>query len=388
MQKRMFSPKENPFYWSPEDHTLLTQNFSRKELHHLFHNFRNIDYFNMLLGYAGEITETTDLFEFLDSKDLDQLRFKKTFLIFDATFEGYSQLHKPLISALTYSAKKYNIDPKKIFLFTGNFKDNSNDINVVPIFLLDGDWSWGGHRLDIDQSKKDCFNNYKKIILSLSRRNRYLRVVGHFALYHSSIANQCMISQDRLDNNIVISKDALQKLSLNEIDWNIFKNNLPLLVDGDNFHINSPFDPLPLLHSKTLFSIVNETLISNYNDTSLFFSEKLLKPIMNFQPLIIYGQPGINKKINMLGFKTYENYFDLSFDDEPDDIIRYKKLLSSIEETVRYLKSLNKEQQVNWRYKEKELLNYNYQVFIRKENTKKQLELFSEKLTSVFLTKS
>jgi hypothetical protein len=80
MQKRMFSPKENPFYWSPENHTLLTQNFSRKELHHLFHNFRNIDYFNMLLGYAGDITETTDLFEFLDSKDLDQLRFKKTFL--------------------------------------------------------------------------------------------------------------------------------------------------------------------------------------------------------------------------------------------------------------------------------------------------------------------
>jgi hypothetical protein len=142
------------------------------------------------------------------------------------------------------------------------------------------------------------------------------------------------------------------------------------------------------LHSKTMFSIVNETLISNYKNTSLFFSEKFLKPIINLQPMIIYGQQGINRKIQMLGFKTYEQYFDLSFDDEPDDVLRYKKLLISVENAVKHLKSLSRDKQIEWRFKESELLIYNREVFIRKENTMKQLEVFSKKLTSIFQTKS
>jgi hypothetical protein len=90
----------------------------------------------------------------------------------------------------------------------------------------------------------------------------------------------------------------------------------------------------------------------------------------------------------MLGFKTYNNYFDLSFDDEPDDVLRYKKLLISIENTVKHLKSLSRDEQIAWRFKESELLIYNREVFVRKENTMKQLGVFSEKLTSTFQTKS
>jgi hypothetical protein len=104
--------------------------------------------------------------------------------------------------------------------------------------------------------------------------------------------------------------------------------------------------------------------------------------------MVIYGQQGINRKIQMLGFKTYEDYFDLSFDDEPNDVLRYKKLLESVENTVKYLRSLSRDEQITWRFKELELLIYNREVFVRKENTMKQLGVFSEKLTSIFQTKS
>ena len=90
----------------------------------------------------------------------------------------------------------------------------------------------------------------------------------------------------------------------------------------------------------------------------------------------------------MLGFKTYEQYFDLSFDDEPDDVLRYKKLLTSVKDTADYLQSLSRDKQIEWRFKESELLIYNREVFIRKENTMKQLEVFSKKLTLIFQTKS
>ena len=387
MQKLKIKLEDNPFYSNP-DLTTLTNYFSFNEYRQLFSKHRDINYINLLLGYEQKITATTDLFKFIDSDSIDNLRNGRTVLIFDATLEGYSETDLPLKTCLCYNAFLYNIDPAKIFLFTGNFLDTDDSINVIPIFLLDTGWDYSTGPKNISNSQIECFKNLEKTILSLSRRNRFPRVVAHFALWKSQLRQDSIISQDALSTAATISTDILKTLELTAEDWQEFKNALPLLADGNNFHINAPFDHLPNLHSKTLFSIVNETLISNYKNTSLFFSEKLLKPIINYQPMIIYGQPGINRKIQMLGFKTYEQYFDLSFDDEPDDVLRYKKLLTSVKNTADYLQSLSRDEQIEWRFKESELLIYNREVFIRKENTMKQLGVFSEKLTSIFQTKS
>jgi hypothetical protein len=387
MQKLKIKLEGNPFFSSPEI-TNLTNYLCFKEYQHLFCQHNNINFISLLLDYEQKITATTDLFKFIDSNSINNLRNGRTVLIFDATFEGYGDAELPLKTCLCYNAFLYNIDPAKIFLFTGNFLDTDDSINVIPIFLLDTGWDYSTGPRNVNQSRIECFKNLEKTILSLSRRNRFPRVVAHFALWKSQLRQDSIISQDALSTAATISTDILKTLELTANDWQEFKNTLPLLADGNNFHINAPFDHLPNLHSKTLFSIVNETLISNYKNTSLFFSEKLLKPIINYQPMIIYGQPGINRKIQMLGFKTYEQYFDLSFDDEPDDVLRYKKLLISVENAVKHLKSLSRDEQIVWRFKESELLTYNREVFVRKENTMKQLEVFSEKLTSIFQTKS
>ena len=393
MQKLKIKLEDNPFFSSPEMTTLTNgigaaslAHFGVNTYRHLFNNHSDISYINLLLGYEQRITATTDLFKFIDSESINELRNGRTVLIFDATLEGYSETELPLKTCLYYNAKLHNIDPSKIFLFTGNFLTTDDNINVIPIFLLDTGWS--DNLISVSSAQKECFKNLEKIILSLSRRNRFPRVVAHFALWKSQLSQDSIISQDVVSTTATLATETLKKLELTLEDWQQFKNALPLLSDGNNFHINAPFDHLPDLHSKTLFSIVNETLISNYNNTSLFFSEKLLKPIINYQPMIIYGQPGINRKIQMLGFKTYEDYFDLSFDDEPDDILRYKKLLASVENTVKHLRLLSQDEQIAWRFKESELLIYNREVFLRKENNMKQLELFSKKLTSIFQTKS
>ena len=383
MQKLKIKLEDNPFFSSPEI-TNLSNYLWFKEYQHLFRQHSDINFINLLLGYEQKITATTDLFKFIDSESINQLRNGRTVLIFDATFEGYGDAELPLKTCLCYNAFLYNIDPAKIFLFTGNFLDTDDGINVIPIFILDAGWDHNVVTTTFKDAEVQCFENLEKIILSLSRRNRFSRVIAHFALWKSQLRQDSIISQDTVNNTATLSIDILEKLDLTVDNWQEFKRALPILADGNNFHINAPFDHLPDLHSKTVFSIVNETLISSYNNTSLFFSEKLLKPIINYQPMIIYGQPGINRKIQMLGFKTYEDYFDLSFDDEPDDILRYKKLLASIESTVTHLRSMSRDEQIDWRFKQLELLEYNRQVFIRKENTMQQLGVFSRKLTSVF----
>jgi hypothetical protein len=387
MQKLKIKLEDNPFCSSPEI-TNLTNYLCFKEYQHLFRQHSDISFINLLLGYEQKITATTDLFKFIDTESINQLKNGQCVLIFDATFEGYGDAELPLKTCLCYNAFLYNINPAKIFLFTGNFLDKDDSINIIPIFILDAGWDYSDSPRNINHSRIECFKNLEKIILSLSRRNRFPRVVAHFALWKSQLRQDSIISQDTVNSTATISTDILEKLNLNSNDWQEFKRALPLLADGNNFHINAPFNHLPDLHSKTVFSIVNETLISNYKNTSLFFSEKLLKPIINYQPMVIYGQQGINRKIKMLGFKTYEDYFDLSFDDEPDDVLRYKKLISSVEHIVKHLKSLSRDEQIAWRFKQLELLIYNREVFERKENTMKQLEVFSTKLTSIFQTKS
>jgi hypothetical protein len=165
-------------------------------------------------------------------------------------------------------------------------------------------------------------------------------------------------------------------MGLTESEVNNFKNSLPLIADKNQFDINDPFNSLSKLHSETLFSIVNETLVYNFNNTTLFFSEKFLKPIINFQPMLIYGHQGINKKLTLLGFKTYEDYFDLSFDDEPDDIIRYKKLLESASAVIKNLKTMSRRDQINWRFKNQELLEFNHQNFLKFKHSDSLLKHF------------
>jgi hypothetical protein len=200
-------------------------------------------------------------------------------------------------------------------------------------------------------------------------------------LYNSPLLEHSIISQDIIDINF--NSDIIEKMGLTIEHITKFKNSLPLIADANQFDVNEPFNALPELHSKTAFSIVNETLVDNNNNTTLFFSEKFLKPIINFQPMLIYGHRGINKKLSLLGFKSYESYFDLDFDDESDDIIRYKKLLLSANETANILKTLSREDQIGWRFKNTKLLKHNYSIFLQNVHSKKQINLFENLLSSI-----
>lgn len=367
---------ENPYYWSPEGATVLTRNFDRLLLP------KDFSYIKLLLGYPLPNYQDADLFQYLDSESLNNLRSNNTVLLYDVTFEGFSHIEVPIADALYRSCLKYNINPKKIFLFTGNIIHVPSEINVIPIFLLSNSSNWQENLISSVHTARDlCEKNYEKPILSLSRRNRSHRVLAHCMLFNSHLFRDSIISQDILDRPLALNDVERMGLTIEQV--NNFINALPLIADQNQFEINDPFNELTELHSKTIFSIVNETLANNLDNTTLFFSEKFLKPIINFQPMLIYGHQGINKSLPTLGFKTYESYFDLSFDTEPDDIIRYKKLLNSASDTIRLLKSMNKEEQISWRFQHLDLLEHNYKAFLENSHCKAALKKFATLLKKI-----
>jgi hypothetical protein len=86
---------------------------------------------------------------------------------------------------------------------------------------------------------------------------------------------------------------------------------------------------LPQWYDCTEFSVVMETYIDNVNFPR-FITEKTYKPLAFFHPFVIIGQPGVLAHLHKLGFETWPELFDESYDSETDDIKREDLIVKQI----------------------------------------------------------
>lgn len=82
-------------------------------------------------------------------------------------------------------------------------------------------------------------------------------------------------------------------------------------------------------YKNTFCSLTSETLI---NPDELFFSEKTFKPIYNMHPFLFLGNPYSLKKLREFGYKTFSNWWDESYDEELDYLLRIKKISKVMQE--------------------------------------------------------
>ena len=64
----------------------------------------------------------------------------------------------------------------------------------------------------------------------------------------------------------------------------------------------------------------------------MFLNEKTFKPIACMQPFIINGMPGSLKHLHELGFKTFSDWWDESYDNETDFKKRSDKVIKVVNE--------------------------------------------------------
>ena len=123
--------------------------------------------------------------------------------------------------------------------------------------------------------------------------------------------------------------DELRKQNLLEsLLWSyleVYNNPLP----GDAFpsHHNPQRWLNPKWYNDTYFSLVVETLFEN---PGLHTTEKTFKPIAYYHPFVIAGQVGTLAHIKSLGFETYENLFDESYDKELNHTKRMSMVIDNV----------------------------------------------------------
>jgi hypothetical protein len=184
----------------------------------------------------------------------------------------------------------------------------------------------------IEENELDNFRNKKFLSFNRVLSTRYHRSKLFFDYFRFNLHKDNYFSFLQ-NENFYDGTDWFQGLK----DDNEYKHEfmddciskLPITLDTDDwkggysgFRTNDTFKKELFLNS--CINIVTETSFQ-YNE--VFLSEKILKPIVMYQPFIVFSSVHYLKRLKEIGFKTFDEFWDESYDDVEDWEDRYNKVL-------------------------------------------------------------
>ena len=351
--------------------TETIKNTNKVLLHEIEHNINPNEFYlivmesfayNNLFQYY-----TTDDFKIeniLSPKLLDLLKNNQNFkLVFMDIREGAYHHPIELVDKIYNFLEKNKIYHKNKVLISSNnnfikklqdttqFKKYNNYINLYPnnYFLLTAGKFIGQLKYlnnsffenDYTFSIQDNINTAKEKYFLMYNRNSERMHRPYFVneLYKNNLIEKGFISffenpylDDFLNKSNCYSQLGFGLDDINSIKEN-YKKFTPLVIDNSdaeevaNYH---NFLSRKDEYEKSYFTIISET---NAESEFCFITEKTMKPIMNLHPFVVLGNPHTLKVLKSYGFKTFDKWWDESYDDEFD----FKKRASMILEIVKTL---------------------------------------------------
>jgi hypothetical protein len=276
-----------------------------------------------------------DLFSKLSEKYLNDLQNKKAFLLFDSSQEGYFDYF--IFDYFHSKCLEYNISPTQIIYVSGNSviedrlvdwskKTSTKDlIQVIPYSHFEFDVSEVvRNRIDLNLKKIPNFQDqfdYKvknfnniKIFNFLNKKSRNHRIWFYYMLKKFNLLKHGLVSMNSFDNNSCIKIDSS---ILNELEIEYTLKDLPTYAYG----VSNEVEPFRfymdnLNEQATLDSWLTIVSEAQYEDSqeTVFLSEKVFKPIACQHPFVILGNKGSLKELKKLGYKTFHDLIDESYD--------------------------------------------------------------------------
>ena len=347
----------------------------------------------------------------LNREHIDLINDDVAKLVIDYSYEG-EIYHKWFINMHRF-IKKNNIKASNIYFVCNdqvldvNYEDwakkfNISKINIIKMnYHLTSSATWYtefnlsklDYKLDKIRPKKfTCLNGVFKefrtlLVLELYKngleKDGYISCVGNYggeflsefsltgainnAYGHSDFVK---FQKYLKDINVYYKNELLPKLPIvTEIEKDLtfgksivdfYKNNR---VDIDNWNRKiSPYLTSSYVHEMYINSYFNITTETSYNwgslgilGQSVYMTEKTFKPIFGMQPFIVVTNCGFLSYLRDLGFKTFPEFFDESYDEVEDPIKRFYMVLDEIKKVC----SLSNEELHNKYYSIFDKLEYN-----------------------------
>jgi len=254
-------------------------------------------------------------------------------------------------------AKKHKLDKTNFLVESGNQKfkllcdeyekkslDNKNRFDILPSNEFeDRPWFLKKGKQYTNEVKEhyDIFFDYLEYKTQFKYKKKLSALARRFSAERGAIFHKIQTTEvlkentfSSLHNCYQASKDSL----LEEIKTLLLKNTQEVLnwfdqnfdfVNGHSCdltdqHTNWAADLNPEMHRNTLVNVTIET--HQRPSSEIFLSEKTYRPIYTAQPFIIFGNPGTLRVLKEMGYKTFDKFWDESYDDDLPIAERLEKL--------------------------------------------------------------
>lgn len=265
----------------------------------------------------------------------EQLRDRTAVVYYDQSWEGF-----PMIDNVNYFEKfyenfaKFQLPPSQFILATSNLLESSlhdewctqnsvtDKMTVISANFFAAHsaqstfFGQGIQYITFDEHIQYKSSNNIVLFNCLNRVIREHRVCFIAMLNHYNLLDSNKVSHnkfpDHFNTEIKIHNfrhhTAYESNNLLEVSA-----KLPLILDSTEFEVNKAQNFFKELYLESWVTVVTETLATDSN--TMFFSEKIYKPMRARHPFILLGIRGSLRELKRQGFKTFDNWWDESYDD-------------------------------------------------------------------------
>lgn len=345
------------------------------------------------------VQRTDEVFKNISKTALNLLRNKKLKLLMYFPTEGFKlDLYDNWFIRMHEIMFEYGLkDTDKYFIYNNMTIEEQyerlrpqlpctfNKVFSIPFFQLEHLYRLKANSSPVDTTRmmiKDvdfyCQNAKMRahrllLVSELSRRNllansftSMLKENPHFTCEETTLEHVTNVLLKLFSTNNDIPQSAKDYLVQFSANWQ------PMLLDNTS-GVDLEAHVVTEYYERSYFSLVSETGMDHY----LRLSEKTFKPLANYHPYIVIGCHGTLRYLKSLGYETFPEFFDESYDEETNIP---KRLLMVVDEVEKFAK-LSKEEKDRRLHSVKDKLIHNHNLFFNilpDKNRERIRQIFSE----------
>ena len=270
--------------------------------------------------------------------------------------DTYTYLNSQTISNFSW----FNILDNHDWTMLLHSEINSQDVEdfanakFVPVYywshaVIARDW-YRFASIDLRLQKRNPTKNFLVYCRDWTPTREY-RLKFLEIIVQANLTRDCVISTQHVNNHGVHLKDYQIKNTQFAVDVGAILNSIPDNTTSSSCSADYDVEDI----TSTRVSVVLETVI----DSKIHLTEKILRPIACAHPFLLAAGLGALKYLQHYGFKTFSDFWDESYDDEPDTVSRLQKITMAMQQ----IQNLNED---DWK-KIQCIAEYNQQHFFSEE---------------------
>lgn len=330
-------------YWGNKLHTFQTNSVS-------YFNNKGIKFIYPITLYSTELFEKYTTINF-EKNLIECVRNKNAKIVFFYTTEGDWGVKKSHFDWVEKLMDDYSLEYDDVLVVTTNLKakDNyrNNKFNIIPYNFFIDDLEF----ITLNKTDKNSIKQFEKKYIEYINNNRSHKKTKHFICFNGiPRLNRLLIFGAIKSNHMLNDTTFLSLRNTFTNDSLAFYNEVKNCENKDIVEFFKNYDSTKNCsydtkdwgkiyswgsfinepaHNTSFINVVTETM---WNNETIFFTEKIYKPIYMCQPFILFGNPYSLQKLKEYGFKTFDKWWDESYDLETDIETRLGKIIKLMNE--------------------------------------------------------